>query len=244
MRGRPSPSSPRRTRLLVGVCALTAAVLTSGCGFANALAHPATPSYSLPEATVSTATTTPAPPSRVVAAADLVRNSSGGRSDSLTVRVTPVRHGVPIVLTPGGLLTQDCRLDPAATRYVTVSVRLTDYETSGVASNLHLDLATTRGAGIVAVTVNPTDYCHGGATLPVQTSLQSVDLTDNFQTMTVYVLARTSPTDPEPLHGVTLQLRHLTDEVDGALRSWEVQRITAGAPCPGDANSLCVPVSG
>lgn len=234
-----------RRRLLAGACALTTAALTAGCGFANALAHPPPPSYTLPEAT-DTPSTTPPPPTTVVAEADLLRGSSGGRTDSLTVRITPVQRGVPIVLTPGGVLGIDCRLDPATTQYVTVSVRLTDHDPTGVGANLHVDFGITGGpAGLVAVPgTDSVDYCHSTPTLPVHASLQTVDLSDDFQTMTVYVVARTSPNDAHPLRDVTLQLRHLTDEIDGRYVPWSVQRITRGTACPGDADSLCVPVRG
>jgi hypothetical protein len=233
-----------RRRLLTGACALTTAALTAGCGFANALARPPTPSYTLPDATV-TPSATPRPPSTVVADAELVRGSFDGRTDSLPVRITPVQRGVPIVLSPGGVLSIDCRLDAATTEYVTVSVRLTDHDPTGAAANLHVDFSTTgRSAGLIAVPgTDSVDYCHGTPTLPVRASLQTVDLSDDFQTMTVYIVARTSPDDPHPLRGVTLQLRHLTDEISGRYVSWRVQRITQGAACPGDADSLCLPVT-
>jgi hypothetical protein len=65
--------------------------------------------------------------------------------------------------------------------------------------------------------------------------------------MTVYVVARTSPAEPDSLHGVTLELRnprHHPDTLDPGAWSWGwgAQHLTAGTPCADDPNSLCVPI--
>lgn len=80
--------------------------------------------------------------------------------------------------------------------------------------------------------------------LPARATPQSEDLTDAHQTMTVHVVARTSPSDPDPLRGVVLQLRHPADEIDGRLRAWDVRSVIGGSTCAGDPDSLCIPVGG
>jgi hypothetical protein len=72
------------------------------------------------------------------------------------------------------------------------------------------------------------------------------ELADERQTMTVYVVARTGPADPDPLHGVTLQVRdprRNPDNISATPWTWNVARLTAGTPCPGVPNSLCPPLS-
>jgi hypothetical protein len=76
--------------------------------------------------------------------------------------------------------------------------------------------------------------------------LQSQDLDEEHQTMTVYVVARTDSGEPNPLHGVTLQLRnprHHPDVIDARTWTWTIERRTGGLACAGDPNSLCVPLA-
>jgi hypothetical protein len=148
-------------------------------------------------------------------------------------------------------LAAECRLDPAATEYATLGIVFTDptppTKAHGTSSNLRLDVTTVGGndVGTVVETYNPTSYCAGAGGLPAQSELQSQNLSDEHQTMTVYVVARTSPARPHPLQGVTVQLegfRHHPDGIDGRAWNWNVQRVTAGSTCPEDPRSLCVPL--
>ncbi|MGZ4539992.1 MAG: hypothetical protein ACXVXS_12805 [Blastococcus sp.] len=223
--------------------ALTA--LLSGCGFLNAMANP--------PATTGVPSGSPASSSSPAAApvtADLV-GSADGRRASLTVSLAAVQRGVPPVQTFSGLLPQDCRLDPAATEYATASLVFTDRsqptKLRGDSSNLRLDVTAAghRGLGVIAVYAAATDYCHGTTAMPSQTIVQSQDLSGEHQTLTVYVVARTSPADPHPLQNVTLQLRdprHRADDIDDRPWTWALQRVTGGSACPGAPNSLCLPL--
>jgi hypothetical protein len=247
---RPDSPGPRH-RFAVGTYALAMTVLTGGCGFMSAPTNPPTPSAALSGPTSSNAATPAAPVTPVGTAAADLASSLDGRAASLAVSVDSVTRGVPPVPTVDGLLTQDCGLAPDTTEYVPVSVVFTGRglptKETGVSSNLRLDLtlAGGDGLGLIAAYANPTDYCDDASVLPSQTALQSQNLADEHQTMTVYVVARTSPTEAEPLRGVTLQLRdprHHPDAIDAGAWTWDVQQVTAGSACPGDPNSLCVPL--
>ena len=217
MRALPSSPASRRLRRLVGVgtCAVVVA-LTGGCGFLDALADPAPSSGSATASSGATASATPAAATPDSAAAADLAGSADDRPASLAVSVwTAPEQGVPPVATVAGPLAwAECQLDPAATEYVTLGIRFTDpspvTKQRGDSSNLRLDVTTVGGShvGVVVDTVNATSYCHGTA-LPAQSDLQSQNLTDEHQTMTVYVVARTTPADPDPLSAVTVQLRNL-----------------------------------
>jgi hypothetical protein len=102
------------------------------------------------------------------------------------------------------------------------------------------------GIGVIATYAAPTDYCHSTPTMPVEAIFQTEDLDLEHQTLTVYVVARTSATATNPLQSATLQLhdlRHHPDDVDARAWTWTVQRLTSGSPCPGDPNSVCTPLA-
>lgn len=247
MRARPCCPVPWRFGPLFGACA-SVVVLTSGCGFADALAHPVAPSAEAPASSTAAAPTTSA--SATAAAVDLA-GSADDRPASLAVSVTGPQQGVPPVTTVDGPLAEECRLDPAATQYATVDIVFTDLsmpsKERGDSSNLRLDVTTTGGSdvGVVVETYNETSYCHGTAVLPAQSELQSQNLTDEHQTMTVHVVARTGPAVPNPLQGVTVQLRdlrHHPDGIDARDWVWDVQQLTTGSTCADDPHSLCVPL--
>jgi hypothetical protein len=254
VRALPSSPASRRLRRLVGVgtCALVLA-LTGGCGLLDASADPApsSPESSSPTASPgATASATPTTAATDSAAAADLAGSADDRPASLAVSVTAAEPGVPPVTTVDGPLAAECQLDPAATEYVTLGIRFTDpspvTKQRGDSSNLRLDVTTVGGSdvGVVVDTFNATSYCHGTA-LPAQSELQSQNLTDEHQTMTVYVVARTTPADPDPLSAVTVQLRNLRhhpDGIDARDWTWNVRKVTAGSACPDAPNSLCVPL--
>jgi hypothetical protein len=159
--------------------------------------------------------------------------------------------GVPPVTTMDGPLAAECGFDPATTEYATLVIVFTDptpvTKERGTSSNIRLDVTTAGGqdAGVVVDTYNPSSYCDGTSLPPAHSELQSQNLSDEHQTMTVYVVARTSPSVPHPLQGVTVQLRdfrHHPDGIDSRAWNWNVQRVTAGSTCPDDPRSLCVPL--
>ena len=64
-------------------------------------------------------------------------------------------------------------------------------------------MTAPQGSGIgVFVQDSAGVYCEGAATMPTSTTMQTQDLADGHQTFTVYVVARTSATAPDPLHGM------------------------------------------
>jgi hypothetical protein len=246
MRASLQPPSCAHSRAVVALCALAVAALTSACTSAAAREHAAPASEVVASPSPSSAPT-PAPN----AAADLV-GSLDQRPATLAVTVGAVQQGVPPLQTFGGMLADACHLAPDATEYAPVSVRFgTPWQATkrtGDSANLRVDLALSGGSGAGILVVDPdgaTDYCPGLSALPAQATLQTENLSDEHQTMTVYVLARTAAGAADPLHGVTLQLRdlrHHPDDIDAGAWTWGVQRLTAGSACPGDPNSLCVPL--
>jgi hypothetical protein len=240
----------RRGAAPAGVLALT--VLASGCGFVNALAHPAADPSPSSAATSGSRTTSSPPTAPVpVAGADLVA-SSNGRPASLAVAVSPPHPGVPPLTTQNGLLTDDCHLAADAAEYETLTVGFTDRGPADTkqddeASNLRVDVVAPAGSGIgVFVEDAAGIYCQGATTMPTQTTMQTQDLAGEHQAFTVYVIARTSSTTPDPLHAATVQLRNLRrhpDAINPRSWTWNVQRVTTGSACPGEPDSLCVPLS-
>jgi hypothetical protein len=100
------------------VCALATVALTGGCGFLGAPA--ASPSQA------AAPSSTPAPASVALPSVAELVGSLDGRPASLTVSVADVQRDVPPVQTlGGGLLGQDCRLDPATTEYAKVTLVFT-----------------------------------------------------------------------------------------------------------------------
>jgi hypothetical protein len=237
----PHPSWMRR-RGAATAAALALTVLVSGCGFVNALAHPATTADvgSGPAPGSAPASASPSP---VIAAAADLAGSLDGRPASLRVAVAGAKTGVPPELPPAA-----CRLAPDATEYAAVSVIFTSRslptKQTGVSSNLRLDLsvAGTNGLGVIAID-GPATPCADTSGLSATTTLQTEDLADEHQTVTVYVVARTSRDTPDPLRGVTLQLsnpRHHPDDIDSRAWTWNLSQVTTGSTCPADPNSLCV----
>ena len=223
-------------------CALAIMVLTGGCGFMNAQAHPSasseatSTSTSSLEATASASATTTASPSPADSAAAELAGSSDGRPASLRVSVAAARSCQPA----------------AGTEYAPVSIvfinRSEATKQTGVSSNLRLDLSVTGGGGgnTIAVGTELASSCGDISALPSTTTLQTQNLADEHQTMTVYVVARTGPDVPDPFRGVTLELRNLRhhpDDIDSGAWTWDVRQVTVGNACPDNPNSLCVPIA-
>jgi hypothetical protein len=251
VRALPCSPAPRRLGPLFGATAVVLA-LTGGCGFPDALAHPATPSGEAGNSGASATAAAPATSTSAAGAAADLAGSADDRPASLAVSVTGRQPGVPPVTTVDGPLTGECSLDPAATQYARLAVVFTDRslptKQRGISSNLRLDVTTVGGdgVGVVVDSANENTYCDGSGALPARSELQSQNLSDEHQTMTVYVVARTSPSAPDPLQGVTVELRglrHHPDSIDARDWNWDVQQVTAGSACADDPRSLCVPLS-
>jgi hypothetical protein len=248
-----SGSAHLHRRVAASAVVLAVVALTGGCGFLSALARPAppvvTPSGSATASSASGSAASAGPVSS--AAADLVA-STNGRPASLVVTVAPVVRGVPPLQTLHGLLGQDCHLAADATEYAEVSVGFTDRgpqdtKQDDEASNMRVDLAVSGGGGVgVFVRSDYGDYCNGASVLPSKATLQTQDLAGEHQTWTVYVVTRTVSANPNPLQGVTLQLRdprRHPDEINAQPWTWNVAHLTAGSACPGHPNWLCLPMS-
>lgn len=234
-----------RTRLgAVGATALTAGALLSGCGFADALAHPAAQTPS-PAPTTSAAPPSAAGPSLT---ADLV-GSVDGVTGSLAVTVSAVQPGVPPLYVAGGLAA-DCGLDPATTEYLQVRVLFVsgfvDTKATRHSANLRLDVRVDGGstAGVLLEPrILPESFCDGGG-VPADAVLQTQNLSEEHQTLTLYVVARTDA-GTDPLAGATLELRdlrHHPDDIDDTDWTWGPQDVVGGSTCADDPNSLCVPL--
>jgi hypothetical protein len=233
--------SPRRRGVVASALALVAA--TSGCGFTNALAHPA-PSSDAPTSSFVASPT--ASHAEAAVAFDLV-GSLDGRQASLQVSAVTGENGVP-----WGLLPDNCRVAPGFTEYAAISVMFVNHaepsKQTGESSNLRLDLSVAGGSGlgILAFEGDAISPCDNAAPLPSSTTVQSQDLgADEHQTFSVYVVAPTDAAGAGLLRGVTLQLRnprHHPDDIDSGAWTWGVQHMSGGRPCPGDPNSVCVPL--
>jgi hypothetical protein len=208
----------------------------------NAQAHPpasseaTSASTSSPEASASASATTTASPSPADSAAVELAGSSDGRPASLRVSVAAVRS---------------CQ-SAADTEYMPVSIvfsnRSEPTKQTGVSSNLLLDVSVTadNGRDGIAIGNEPASSCGNVSALPSTTTLQTQNLADEHQTMTVYVVARTGPDAPDPFRGATLELRdlrHHPDDIDSGAWTWDIGQVTVGNACPDDPNSLCVPIA-
>jgi hypothetical protein len=171
-----------------------------------------------------------------VAAAVELAGSSDGRPASLRVSATAARS---------------CQT-ASGTEYAPVSIVFTDAseptKQTGVSSNLRLDLSVTGGNGgeRIAIGNEPASSCGDISALPSTTTLQTQNLADEHQSMTVYLVAHTGPDAPDPYRGVTLELRNLRhhpDDIDSGAWTWDVKQATVGEACPDDPNSLCVPIA-
>jgi hypothetical protein len=241
-------SSRSPSRVAAVLCVLAVGALANACTSAAAHEHPAAPSggVAAPDHPASPSSGSAPAPS---AAADLV-GSMDQRPATLAVTVGAEQRGVPPLQTVTGTLPDVCGSD--ATEYAHVSVRFgTPWQPTketGDSANLRVDLTVVGGSGAGILVVDPQgagDYCSDLAALSARATLQTENLSDEHQTMEVYVLARTGSGAADPLHGVTLQLRdlrHHPDDIDAGAWTWGVQRVTAGSACPGDPNSLCVPL--
>lgn len=221
-------------------CALAITVLTAGCGFTSAPGSP--PALE--------ATSTSTPPAETTASASATTAASPSPADSAAVELTGSADGRPASLRVSVAAARRC--EASDTQYAPVSIVFTNRSAptkqTGVSSNLRLDLSVTDGKGGdgIAIGDEPDTACGDISALPSTMTLQTQDLADEHQTMTVYVVARIGPDLPTPFQGVTLELRdlrHHPDDIDPEAWTWEVGQAAVGNACPGAPDSLCVPIA-
>ena len=250
--GHSGPVHPRRPARLAVLAAVL--VLTAGCRLGSTAGLPAPAAGSTtappPSSTAAAPATAAAvaPTGQPVSAAAELTSSTSGRPGTLDLTVGPLEHGAP----PAGGLVFDCHLAEDSTEYAEMTVRFVDRgnltKKEGDLSNFRMDLSlpAASGAGVfVAEEDDPTSYCGGETALSPQTTLQSQNLSGEHEDMTVYLVARTSATHPDPLAGLTVTADHLRrnpDSISATPWTWHVTGVTAGSACPGDPDSLCVPL--
>jgi hypothetical protein len=235
-----------------GACALL--LLTSGCGLLSSQEGSADPGA--PTTSTSSAPPSAAPPAAAdqVAGAELTAMAAGGRPASIQVTVSPPAPGVPALGTPGGLVSAVCGLPDEAARYSTISVTFTDRgpdlgKLSG-SSNLRADVSVDGGSGIGVFERSDAErsddvarYCPGALT--GGTSMQTEELGQAHQTMTLYAVAPAGTAAPDPFRGSTVRidgLRASENSITTRPWAWAVGSVTEGSACPDDPNSLCLPL--
>ena len=227
-----------------------AAVLTSGCGFVQDLAEPDGPP-SIPVASSAPPDEPPAEGPDVVVDGVLV-NESGGAIGRLTVTVGPAQAGL---VPPVPNFSDTCPVEPTALQYVPVSIAFTTPGASrpggpGLAARLDVGIgpSTPSDIGDVGIVVESGDgtehYCFDYPPLPTSDRFWNQM---NAATITGYVVldqAVTSATpdgrpDVFPTLGLRIsEFRLFSDPED--VRTLRVGDLEVGAPCPDDAESVCV----
>jgi hypothetical protein len=215
---------------------------TSGCGFANALAHPQAPD---PQP-IATATTAPQPqPPPVIVDGDL--QIPGGRAvGHLVVTLGKARTG----LQPPVSDTEGCDFDTAALQYLPV-----EFASSVPGLAAHVEVSTGRDTppdvGDVGIFVESNDgdqvYCTDSPPLPTRDSFFNQAGARAITAWVVLARAVTPATpDGRPEVFPTLQLRisdlrQLSDPTT-VQRRLVPGALGIGAACADDARSLCVPL--
>ena len=229
---------------------LAAVVLTSGCGFLQDLAEPDEPP-SIPVASPAPSDEPPAEGPRVVVDGFLLRGS-GGAIGRLTVTVGPVETGV---VPPVPNFSDSCPVEPTSLQYVPVSVAFTTPDGSlpngpGLAARLDVGVgeSTPSDIGDVGVVVGSGDgaeqYCHDYPPLPTSDRFWNQM---NAATVTGYVVLdqAVTPATPDgrpdvfPTLGLRIsELRLFSNPED--VRALGIGELEVGAPCPDDAEAICV----
>lgn len=253
MRAQSRAASPGVTR--AGACALL--LLTSGCGLLAAEeSAPSDPGRTTaPRSAPAVAAPTSSPDE--VVAAQLTPIGAKGRPASLRVTVSAPAPGVPDVAVPGGLLSAICSLPEDSAAYATITVVFTDRGpddkgTHPSSSNLRADLTVQDGGGIgvfgqteAARASSPAGYCPGADTPATSIGLQTEELGQQSQTITVHAVAPVGPGTRDPFSGATVRIENLrvaSNAVSTEPWSWGIDSATAGSTCPEDPDSLCLPL--
>lgn len=249
----PVRSGPAHTILTTaGVCALL--LLAGGCGLSSAQVDSPDPGPATvdPPAPAAAAPTTAA---EAVAAAELAGIPPDGLPASLRVTVSPAAPGVPSLAVPGGLFSAVCGVPDDAARYATISITFTDRgpdrgKQLSRSSNLRADVTVEGGSGIGVFERSDAErsddaarYCPGA--LRGGTSMQTEELSEAHQTMTLYAVAPAASATPDPFQGSTVRIDGLQvaeNSISTRPWTWVVEAVTEGSACPDDPDALCVPL--
>jgi hypothetical protein len=228
----------------LGVLGALAVVLgaATGCGFANALAHPEATRAGVPIAS-ATPVPTPAPPPPI-AEADLL-TSGGELSGHLVVTLGEARTG----LEPPVLNTDACHFDGPSLQYVPVEFAFTS---SGLAAHVAISRGPTTppdigDVGIFVESNNGSEvYCKDFPPLPTADKFYN-QMGARIITAWVVLGRAVTPGSPDGRPEVfpTLQLRVSDFRVFSdptAQRTLVPGSIDRGALCADDADAICVPV--
>lgn len=227
-------SRARRSVRVVG--AVAALLLTvSGCGFANALAHPKTPDV-IPDDGLTSAAPSTSPPRTILDAL----LTGGGR---VFVTVDPVRTGLAPPVPNFG---QDCPVSAPSLQYVAFHVG----GVYGLAAHVRVSTtpSTPAGIGDVGVFVDSGNgdeqYCTDYPPLPTSDKFWNQMGASSISGWVVLDGAVTSTTPQgRPEVFPTLQLRFSDFRVfsdPAAQRRAAPLAPTVGALCPDDPSALCV----
>jgi hypothetical protein len=214
----------------------------SGCGFANALAHPSAPD----PRPIATATPAPRPePPPVIVDGDL-QTPGGGAVGRLVVTLGKARTG----LQPPVSNAQACGFDPSALQYLPVEFAS---EAPGLAAHIEVRTgpATPTDVGDVGIFVESNDgdqvYCTDSPPLPTRDRFFNQSGARVITAWVVLARAVTPATpDGRPEVFPTLQLRisdlRELDDPTTVRRRLVPGALGIGAPCADDANAICVPL--
>jgi hypothetical protein len=240
-----------RSRTVAAVVALGVVLTLSGCGFAQALAHPEAQQTADPVPTMAPAaapSTTPGP--RVVAHGALL--AGGAQVGTVQVSVGPVVTGLVPPVREFGL---DCPVSGPALQYVPVEISFTLADDGDDGGGLagHLTAApgpaTPADIGDLGVFFRPSQdddepSCADYPPLPTTDRFwaRGTPLTTGYVVLDQAV----GPTTPEGRAEVfpTLQLRvdHLRIRDYSARETpLTLGPLTVGAACPDDAGAICTP---
>ena len=235
-----------------GGCA--ALLLTSGCALLTSQAESAEPRPTADPTSSAPTAEAPAAAAEQVATAELAAVDATGGPASLRVAVSPPTAGLPALSVPGGLFSAVCGVTDEAARYATISVTFTDRSPGegkqAGSSNLRADVTVEGGSGIGVFERSDAEgsddaarYCPG--TLAGGTKMQTEELGQGHQTMTLYAVAPAGPAAPDPFGGSTLRVGGLRVEENSISTqpwTWGVESVTEGSACPDDPNALCLPL--
>ena len=241
------PRAGRPVRVLLTVTAL--ALTVSGCGFANALAHPRTPDV-LPEQAPTTAAPTTSSDRTVVEA--YVRLATGALGH-VSVTVGPIRSGLapPVTNFP-----DDCPVSATSLQFVAVGVtfRFGDGQPSpGLAGHLTIrtTAATPAGIGDLGVFFESQDgnvrYCAHYPPLPTTDTFYNHDgpqVTYGYVVLDRAITPTTPQGRPEVFPTLQLQLSDLRYYEPYSEHATPVTPAapTVGSLCAGSSSAICAPL--
>jgi hypothetical protein len=234
-----------RSRTARAAVALGVLMTTSGCGFADALAHPQAQRPAELSAAPAAAPSTPPGPRVVADGALLARGEQVG---NVQVSVGPVVTGLVPPVREFGL---DCPLSGPSLQYVAVALTFDLRADGGPAGHLTASPGpgTPGDIGDVGVFFRPSQDDDD----PACSDYPPLPATDTFwargttQTIGYVVLDQAvGPATPQGRAEVfpTLQLRvdHLRlRDYDGSETPLTLGPLTVGAACPDDAGAICTP---